>query len=169
MTPAAALADPVPFAIRPARPEDAPLILGTWLEQWFRESYWAHRVRAREFFAGHRPLIVSILEHAQVLAACDATDADSDAGYIVFEAGPRRVLDFIYVKKAFRGMGVGRALLAASGLPQDLAGVGLSHCTRAWFSTKAHGLGLEARFPSAIHNPYLAWRYAPRFTPGATT
>jgi GNAT superfamily N-acetyltransferase len=153
-----------PYAIRPAKPEDAAFILGCWLEQWWKESAWAHRVRAREYFAGHRPLVVSILEHASALVACDAEDADALLGFIVFEpeyaGGP--VVDLAYVKKAFRGLGIGRALLAASGLPQDLADVRLTHCTRAWFTTKANGPGIEARFPNAIHNPYLAWRHAPR-------
>lgn len=157
-----------PYRVRPAVPADVAFVVRTWLDHWKHESAWAHRVRTREFYAGHHPLIASILEHAAVLVACDAQDADSIAGFVVFEpsaaGGP--VLDFVYVKKAMRQLGIGHALLAATALPAGLAGVRLSHCTRAWFTTKANGPGLEERFPLAIHHPYLAWRYAPRFNPG---
>ena len=161
-------AEPVPFAIRPARPEDAAFIFGSWLENFWRESPWAARLTARTFFGppppappgGHRAVVVAVLARARVLVACDLADPDEIVGYFVFEPG---VAHWLYVKKALRGFGVARALLAASDLPTDLAGVRITHPTRSWLTTRAHGPGLEAKYPLAVNDPY------PALNPGATT
>lgn len=147
-----------PFAIRPAKPEDAPLILGTWLEQAFRETPWGRRVRAREFFAGHRPIVVRILERARCLIACDRQDPDTIAGYIVWEQREFPTVQMVYTKKAYRRMGIARALCRAAGLPEDLDGVRFTHGTRSWFHSK-DSPGLEARFPGAVFDPYAAFDF----------
>lgn len=153
--------------IRLAEPSDVQFVVGTWIEGYRRGSPWAHRLRDRVFFRHHQPIIAALLERSEVLVACDQSDPRVIYGDIVYELsspeGP--AVHWVYVKKSLRRLGVAAHLLAATGLPQDLAGVNITHPTYAWFATRRIGSdgevavpgrsGLEERFPYAIHNPYL--------------
>lgn len=155
--------------IRPAVIGDWAFLCATFKQSFWRESPWARRIRWSVFAENHEPIVHRVLQRSEVLVACDRTDEDQIAGYLVFEpkATPP-VLHFAYVKPAFRRAGVFRALLGASGLPQDLDGVEVTHATKAWFSLapvidKATGAitrdgkpGLEEHF-RAVHNPYRAF------------
>lgn len=152
-----------PLKLRPAVPGDVAFLSSTWKQNFWRESPWANRIRWPIFDAGHAPIVQRLLERSKVLVACDPTLEDEIAGYLVWEPN---VLHWAYVKPAFRRAGVFSSLLAATGLPADLAGVAVTHGTRAWFSAspmtdKATGRelkpgrkGLETLFPLAHHDPY---------------
>lgn len=161
-----AVASRLQFVVRPADPDDVQFVVGTWIEGYRHGSPWAHRLTDAVFFQHHQPVIASILERAFVIVACDAADPRVIYGDVVYEPitpeGP--ALHWVYVKKAFRRLGVARALLASTGLPFDLAGVNVTHPTYVWFATRRlrdgsvttpGRAGLEEMFPRAIHNPYL--------------
>lgn len=138
--------------IRPMADTDRSFVIAAWLNNYRRESYFAARVTDKVFFYHHHAIVERLLARSRVLIACDPSDENEIVGYIVWEPG---VLHWVYVKKAFRKFGIGRSLLSATDLPDDLAGVHITHPTKLWFTTKQHGEGLEAKFPAAIHNPYL--------------
>lgn len=146
-----------PFHIRAGTPADVAFVLGNWLNNHRRESPWAHRVTDDVYFGEYRPIIVALVQQSQVLVA--HADDGSLLGEIVFQPetpmGP--ACHWVYVLKPFRKLGIGRALLEASGLPLDLAGVRITHPTRSWFTTKATGAGLEERFKAAIHDPCMPY------------
>jgi hypothetical protein len=156
--------------IRPAVPDDAAFVCATWKQSWWRESQWANRVTWAVFEPGHAKVIARLLKDSDVLIACDPITETEIAGYIVFNS---RAVHFAYVKPAFRMAGVLRALLKSTNLPADLAGIFITHGTRAWFSApplkdkktnktlKPGRLGIEEKFPFAIHNPYLAFEEHP--------
>lgn len=164
MTEAAAPFEP---PIRPAEPDDVGLVVDTWLEGYRRGSPWARRLTNDVFFAHHGPVVAALLGRSSVLCACDPGDRRVVYGYAVFEPstpeGP--AIHWVYVKKIMRRLGIGRRLLAATGLPPDLAGVNVTHPTYAWFATRRLDSsgdvavpgrsGLEEHFPRAVHNPYL--------------
>lgn len=184
MTPTAAPANGHRPHIRSAVETDRAFIASTWAQNFWRESSWANRIRWPIFNAGHAPIIRRLLERSAVLVACDPIATDEIAGYLVYEPpltpvapsqdgrpvallrpyhGP--AVHFAYVKPAFRRAGVLRSLLAASELPPTLAGVAVTHGTRAWFSApdlrdsqnrvvKPGRPGLEEKFPGAVHDPY---------------
>ena len=146
---------------RPAEPADFEFIQAALLNHYYEESFWARRLTTRSFFDGHTPLVRALLQQAAAVVACDSLDPSLLFGFVVFEPGGgpvgSDVLDFLYVKKAFRKLGLGRRLLAATGFKPDLAGVQVTFCTEAWFRTKNHS-GLEERF-KATYWPYGQWRY----------
>lgn len=138
--------------IRPMEASDRSFVLATWLNNYKHESYFAARISDKVFFRHHHDVVERLLARSRVLIACDPGDANEIVGYIVWEPG---VLHWCYVKKAFRQYGLGRALLTATDLPDDLSGVSITHATKMWFSTRKDGAGLEAKFPHAVYNPYL--------------
>lgn len=158
--------------IRPAVVGDVAFCSATWKQSFWRESPWAKRVRWGVFAPHHSQIIQRLLERSSVLVACDPEREEEILGYIAFELPPK-ILHWSYVKPSFRRAGVFSALLAATGLPGDLAGCAVTHCTRAWFSAgafvdKETGAeirsgkpGLEDRFPLATHDPYLAFMEHP--------
>jgi len=152
--------------IRAARPSDHDFVIGTLLNHYYEESFWAQRITTRTFFDGHTPLVRGLLHRAQVNVVCEKEDLDALLGFVMFEPSVMdsrdltpltpNVLDFLFVKKAFRGIGIGRMLFVSTGFPEDLQGVHVSFATKAWFTTKAHK-GLEELF-HAKYDPYLQWR-----------
>ena len=138
--------------IRPSEQSDYSFLIAAWLNNYRRESYFAARITDKVFFHHHHDIVERLLARSRVLVACVPDDPNEIIGYIVWEPG---ILHWTYVKKAFRKLGVGAALLKATDLPDDLAGVSITHPTKLWFTTKQNGNGLEAKFPAAIHNPYL--------------
>jgi GNAT superfamily N-acetyltransferase len=157
----------IPVLLRPAGPDDVALVSETWLESYRNDSPWAHRLTDHVFFAHHQPAVAEILSRACAVVACDPADERVVYGTVVWEPataeGP--AVHWVYVKKALRRLGVARRLLAATGLPADLAGVNVTHPTYSWYATRRLGAGgevlrpgragLEELFPRAVVNLYL--------------
>lgn len=142
--------------IRAAELGDVAFISSTWKQSYWRESPWASRLTWRTFNQQHARVVQRLLALSSALVACDPTRSDAIIGYAVFDRTAPLALHFAYTKPAFRRAGVFRSLLAASGLPADLAGVDVTHATWAWFS-RAEKPGLEEFYPLAVNNP--RWAY----------
>jgi GNAT superfamily N-acetyltransferase len=148
---------------RDATLDDFDFVQGTLLNHFYEEAFWSLRLTTRIFFDGHTPLVRSLLQQASVVIACERDDPTSILGFVVFEKGGgpdgADVIDFIYVKKAWRKLGIGKMLLIATGLETGnptLEGVHVTFCTKAWFHTKQKS-GLEEHY-KAIYWPYGQWR-----------
>lgn len=129
------------FAFRRNVGADENFIFATWLRCYKHSSAFARRVPDKTFYLHHHAVVAGILDRAEVTVA---TLADSDStiiGYSVREPG---VLHFVYVKKAFRRMGVATQLLAGT----DVNGCVFTHWTEGWDL-------LSKKWPNAQYNPYL--------------
>lgn len=126
-----------PIAIRAAKPYDTPLIFSSWLR-----SYKACRdkhVEQTVYFKEHHKLIDRLLAEGQVLVATPQDDADTILGWCVKSGG---CLHFVYVKEAFRRLGIGKALVGE--FEQH------SHLTPYFVKW------LEKTKVTSVYNPYLA-------------
>ncbi len=166
----AVTSQPQAHRIRSAEPDDIPFIVLTWLQSFWQESVWANRVtwqvyKGTEGKPGHEEIITRLLSQSAVLVACNPEIESEIAGYFVYEPDPL-IAHWAYVKPAFRRLGIARALLKASALPQDLRGVRITHATRSWCTVKPlrdsvgnvikpAKIGIEERFKGAVHDPYL--------------
>lgn len=162
--PAAATAK-LSFRVRPAVVDDVAFIASTWKQSYWRESAWGSRIRWAIFNPNHARIVAQLLERSRVVVACDTEREGEIFGYLVCEPD---ALHFAYTKAAFRRLGVFRSLLGYSGLPANLAGVAITHATRAWLAKpavvdemtgaviRAARRGLEDFYPLAVNNPYRA-------------
>lgn len=148
------------YTVQPYTPDVEAFVLSSWLKSHRDAALWAQCVTNAVYFGQRHPLATSILARSRCLVAYDAIP--QPIGTIVWEpetqAGP--ALHWCYVLLAFRGHGIGTALLNATGLPRDLEGVHITHATKSWFRRKGKRPGtraLEDRFPKAINNPDLPW------------
>jgi GNAT superfamily N-acetyltransferase len=130
----------VDVAIREARNEEHPFIYATWL-RGYRQSRFADRVPASVYFAAHHQVVERLLARSRVLVATPAGDDSTVLGYSVVEGA---TVHFVYIKLAFRKLGIARRLLD---------GVDVPHCSASHVTKDAE----EAmrRWPCIVYNPYL--------------
>jgi hypothetical protein len=107
-----------PIGIRPAREEDAPFILGSWINSYRDGSPDAKRIPSWFYFAHHRPLLQAILARPTVIPLV-AHDPEEDSviyGYLVAERGlaDRDVVHYVYVKEPWQRLKICTRLLEAA-------------------------------------------------------
>lgn len=90
--------------------DEFPFIFDSWARS-FRDSPYAGCIRNCDYDHVSRAGMAEIIDRAVVTVAVqDTPDGQRRiAGYAVYEPD-RKVLHYIYVKRDFRGMGVGRSL-----------------------------------------------------------
>ena len=99
------------IAIRLHEATDEDFIYSTWMKS-FRDNSYARAVPTQLYNIGQRKRINKILskEGVNVLIACDAETPELIYGYAVMERTPD-VLHYVYVKSAYRKLGIAKALL----------------------------------------------------------
>lgn len=150
------------FEIRAATKDDYPLIFATWLRSYRHGAHFPRHVPHDRYFAAHHDIAEELLEDSVVRVATPPADPDVILGWSVVEtleppdtATPSPLaVHFVYVKPAFRRMGVGRALLASVARAEaEGAPVLFTHET---FALKAPEIAVHvARW---TFDPYLALR-----------
>lgn len=101
----------LPIVFRNAKPEDLPLIYSSWLKS-YRDSDFARSMTDTVYFKGHRQVLEGLVARCMNFVACDAEDPDHIYGWICASknADGSVTLHYVYVKHAFRGMGIGKRL-----------------------------------------------------------
>lgn len=125
-----------PFQIRPAQASDLSFIYTTWLHGLYHSAPWWKEVSKTIFWANYRRVIEIILTHAEVNVACVPESPDVVLGYVV-HTGP--VLHWMFTKKAFRRLGIAKALL-----PTTISDY--THIT---------DIGRSLKQPGWTYNPFL--------------
>lgn len=131
----------------PPAADEFPLIYDTWARS-FMKSPWAGCVRNCDYPATSRAAIQEILDRgARVVVAVVELEGGGRRvmGYSVSEPG-EGALHWIYVKRDYRGMGVGKALLA------DVEEHATPHAT---------GLVYTYRTPASAKFLGAKWRHDP--------
>lgn len=137
----------LPILLRPANSEDVPFVFNAWLKS-FRNSQFAKPMLNEIFYAEHHKVIEKILNHYDVIVACNEEDKSQIYGFIC--AGYTEnifTLHYVYVKQPFRKMGIGTALLN-----------GFEH-TPEYTSVYTHQSKLAERLAekyNMIYHPYVA-------------
>lgn len=105
---------PSVIAVRPAGPADLSFIFSGWLRS-YHESEVARHVPNDVYFSsgGHHGIVRRLLDEVGAVVACSASDPTELYG---FACGAPGVLHYVYVKAAFRRLGVAKLLLGALGV-----------------------------------------------------
>lgn len=102
---------PLPHAIRPAVSSDLAMLVHAWTSE-HRHSPFARFVRDQEYFPDQRQLVMDLLATSKTLVACNPDEPKHIFGYICF--GPGNSVHWVYVKSAYRRIGLADVLLKAA-------------------------------------------------------
>ena len=134
--------------IRDWKPEDKSFILASWLRGLYHGDSWFSLIQPRDaFFRNYHPVLENILANCNttVKVACLKSDQDIIVGYAVFGFYPPnyRCLHWVYVKKAFRAIGVAKTLVP---VPEVNT---VTHLTRT-------GVSILYNHPEIQFNPFAS-------------
>lgn len=111
----------LPVRIRDAQEEDYPFIFNSFLKSYcgpfIRHHGGSEVVEPTTFFTGFHRVMSSLLSKRRVLVACPDDSPEVICGWMVGDSLSKKivVLDFAFVKKDFRDMGIARLLYQAMG------------------------------------------------------
>tara|TARA_R100000808_G_scaffold3378_1_gene12099 strand:+ start:53 stop:595 length:543 start_codon:yes stop_codon:yes gene_type:complete len=99
----------------------------------------------------HDIILKKILTNCTLLVACDPEDPDVIWGYVAFDPKDP-VLHFVYVKGAFRRMGIGTRLMEEA----------FDRCNGSWSQIEDHPVVVSHRTESLFKAwPEVKWRWNP--------
>ncbi len=112
------------FKLREARPDDVAFIYSTWLRGLYYGNELFNEIPKRTFFDNYKGIVTGYLTKASVLVACLPDDEDVVLGYSVSRGV---ILDWVFVKKSWRKMGIARSLVSKElTVCSHLTGIGKS-------------------------------------------
>lgn len=138
-----------PFGIRPlARPSrEENLVWSSWLQSQRKFAFYGADGSwptdgERGFFTRERARIEALMARPGlvILAAYDPADVEQIFGWVAFEREPKRC-HYLYVKAAFRGLGIARALYEAADKPRVCTSRGFAFAVLA----ERYGLNFEEK------------------------
>ena len=130
----------VSLTLRPAEPNEIRLIKNSWFNSFRRNSKLGRTLRPDLFDKGENTVIEQLITRFPPVIAVFPSVPDEVVGWVCREF-TRPVGHFIYVKQAFRRLGIGRTL--AYGICEH------SHETRTG--------ELLAKQIGSVYNPFTLW------------
>lgn len=103
------------YIIRDAKGADLNFIYDTWLNS-YRNSEIGLKCGTTVFFDNYRFVLDQIFEKSKILIACLPDNEDVILGYA--SAAKPDTLHYVFVKEAFRRLGISNALIAAHELSE---------------------------------------------------
>lgn len=131
--------------LRGAKIEDLPFIYSTWLRSYRYASQFAKKISNSVFYEWHHKVIDRFIERGgKIFIAHAPGEPEVILGYLCLE-GDLSTIQYIYVKKAFRKMGIAKELFNTTGAS---SAKGFTHWTldTNWIIKKLDTL---------TYNPYL--------------
>jgi hypothetical protein len=101
------------IALRPGCDEDKTFIMATWLRGAYHGSTGYSQVPKHVFMVNYHRILTALLKRPEVVVtvACLVEDPSVVLGYSVYRSAANiNVLDWIYVKPAWRKIGIAKSL-----------------------------------------------------------
>ena len=131
--------------VREAKLEDLPFIYSTWLRSYRHASQFAKKLTNETFYEMHHKVIDAFIARGGlVFVAHPPNEPGVILGYICVEPN-QPLVQYIYVKKAFRRMGIAKKLYTERNMQNNVV---FTHWTTDtdWIIKK---------LTKFIYNPYL--------------
>ena len=140
---------------------EAGFVLDSWTRAVARDPIWRSEVGNRGVARTpippslslyyHDIILKKILANCTLLVACDPEDPDVIWGYVAFDPKDP-VLHFVYVKGAFRRMGIGTRLMEEA----------FDRCKGSWSQIENHPVVVSHRTEGLFKAwPNVKWRWNP--------
>lgn len=119
---------PFDLLVRPLAPGDYNFILNAWMKS-YRDS--RRNLRNDVYFAGQQNLISEIAKRRKCVVGCDAEHPEWIAGFAAGQmlGNQTLLLDFVYVKSAYRERGIALQLVGALGWSEGIP-ITATHMTK---------------------------------------
>lgn len=143
------------YAIRPVQGDDIPFIYSSWLRSYRNDSLVGSSVKKSIFFDNYQRVLDQILSKntTKTFVVCKPDQPSVIFGYAVTEPSTA-TLHYVFVKEAFRGFGLTKALLAEAFPTQSVSAVSITHKTKT-----------AARFCAKFtYNPFSLYQLPPKET-----
>jgi GNAT superfamily N-acetyltransferase len=140
----------LPIRIRSISDSDVSFVFNSWLRSFKGSPKYKH-VENTIFYQNHHKIVQQCILRSQVLLACDENDLSQILGYIVADRiDDILTVHYVYVKQAFRGLGIASMLLKEVGYDKKIATI-YTHATE-------FGLKL-CRNTNFVFHPYIVLDY----------
>lgn len=140
------------YVFREAEPKDANFVVKAWVKE-MRHAPWTRHVPNHIYVHAQHELVHRAIASSRVTLACDEGNPDLLFGCVVHgPLGPfPNVLHWVYVKGAYRGIGLAHMLLDAAGFEHGQPVI----CTQASSIFDGdRGRALVERY-QIVYSPYL--------------
>jgi hypothetical protein len=138
----------LPIEYRDAGENDLAFILSSWLKS-FRDEESTRACPNEIFFIHHKRLVQKILSKAKVVVIVNPTDANHIYGFLCFEdTAQGRVIHFMYVKNAFRKLGLAKTALMIHVKTEEKP---------IYYTHKTYGAQFLSKMMGAVYHPYLLY------------
>lgn len=160
----------VEIMVREPTGVDVDFITSSWLKSFRESGFMVNTVPNRVYFNQHHKILEKIIPRSRILVACNSMDPDQIFGWICAEIMDRHlVIHYIYVKDAFRQMGIASRLVRLLYDTQDVVKDLLLTTHQTWKSkvliqgrrewslkplSEKHGL-------QVLYNPYMLFYSLP--------
>lgn len=116
--------------IREGVADDLLFILRTWASGLYYGNDFYKKIDKTDYFEKYPIILQNLIGRSSVHVACLSEDPDIIVGYVVFTSN---VLHYVYVKKAWRKLGVAKSLLPKEvNVCTHLTKVGASLLPKGW-------------------------------------
>jgi GNAT superfamily N-acetyltransferase len=118
------------IVVRGLLPEDLPFIYSTWLLGLYHGNSWFKLIDKTVYFEHYKKIVEALLITSMVQVACLESDRDVIVGYSIHRDNR---LHWIFVKKAWRRLGVAKALMPEGiNTVTHLTGLGKTLMPKEW-------------------------------------
>ena len=153
----AAVTCPLAHILRPAVDSDMAVVRDPWVQE-MRHAPWSRGVPDDIYFPEMKAFVGRVLARANTLVACNPEDPKHVYGFVTFD--PPNHLHWVYVKRAYQGVGLGRTLVEATGIGPKIVATQASSGCYDRFDRKTHerthvGYFSPDRSTRIIFNPLL--------------
>jgi hypothetical protein len=92
---------------------DTSFIFATWLRSLYYGNSWYSEMDKDSFMRNYHRMIEMILAHPKVSVkvSCLKSDPEVILGYAIYR---EKIIDFTFVKKAWRGIGIAKSLIPSN-------------------------------------------------------
>lgn len=140
----------LPIRMRSISDADINFVFNSWLKSFKGSPMYKH-VENTIYFQNHHKLLQQCIMKSQVILACDENDLSQILGYVVADKiDGILTIHYVYVKQAFRGLGVAKMLMQEVGFDRKVATI-YTHGTE-------FGIKLGKYFNCVFH-PYVLLEY----------
>jgi GNAT superfamily N-acetyltransferase len=144
----------LPTRIREADLGDLAFVLDT-IARSLRNSPAYKECSNDVFYSGFRQYIEPAVMSSPILVACNPECEDQIYGYISYQQESNSpMLNYVYVKQVYRGMGIGTKLMAAVCAPSDV--LRYKFTTPAMVNFMRHCIDTGV-LSNGYYNPFINW------------